>query len=316
MTAEPAANPDRSYVLTLVAPDAEAALRRVHPVLDESLCGAAVPLHAPGIRDEPTALDLPLDLPAGIEAEQYEATLRAEVDGLETDLLVQPAAGRRKRLLVADMESTLIREEMLDELADEIGERERISRITARAMNGELDFRDALRERVALLEGLPETLLDSMVERIHLDPGARFLVSTLASHGVATALVSGGFHRFADAVRDELQVETSQANRLEIIEGRLTGRVLEPILDRDAKVQALDRLCAEHEIERHEAVTVGDGANDLAMLRAAGLGVAYHGKPAVAAAARYRIDHGDLSTLLYYLGYRRETWRDRPEWPA
>lgn len=308
--------PERSHVLTLVATDAEASLRRVHPELDDRLCGAALPLHSPNAHGERTALDLALDLPTDEDAAHFEGRLRAALDGLETDLVVQPAEGRRKRLLVADMESTIIHNEMLDELAERVGAREKVSAITARAMNGELDFGDALRERVGLLEGLPASVLEESLGQIRLDDGSRVLVATLASAGVVTALVSGGFTFFAEHVRDELGFESCQANRLEIVDGVLTGRVVEPILDRDAKVRALDWLCAEHELDRSQAVTVGDGANDLPMLQASGLGVAYHGKRAVAAAARYRIDHGDLSTLLYFMGYRREEWRSSPTWPA
>lgn len=206
------------------------------------------------------------------------------------------------------MESTVIENEMLDELAQLVGAGEKVAAITARAMNGELDFRAALRERVGLLADLDASVLERCRGRIRIDSGARVLVATLKAHGVVTALVSGGFLCFAEPVAEELGFEHVQANRLELDSGRLTGRVLEPILDRDAKVQALEGLCRQYGLDRSEAVAIGDGANDLAMLGAAGFGVAYHGKPIVAEAAPQRIDAGDLSTLLYFLGYARESW--------
>ncbi|MEM1180269.1 MAG: phosphoserine phosphatase SerB [Acidobacteriota bacterium] len=224
------------------------------------------------------------------------------------DLAVRPADARPKRLLVADMESTIIENEMLDELATLVGAGNRVAEITARAMNGELDFREALQERVGLLEGLPLADVEASRAKIRLDPGARVLVSTLRAEGFKTALVSGGFMRFAEPVAEELGFGHCQANRLEDRDGHLTGRVLEPVLDRDAKVAALDRFCGEYDLGRPDAVTIGDGANDLSMLQSSGLGVAYRGKPAVAAAAPQRLDHGDLSVLLYFLGIPKRRW--------
>ncbi|MEO1083154.1 MAG: phosphoserine phosphatase SerB [Acidobacteriota bacterium] len=228
------------------------------------------------------------------------------------DLALQPAAGRSRRLLVADMESTIIENEMLDELATLVGAGERVAAVTARAMNGELDFREALRERVGLLAGLPLEALEGCRTRVRLDSGSRVLIATLRSEGFKTALVSGGFMRFAEPVAAQLGFDHCQANRLEARDGQLTGRVLEPVLDRDAKVQALDHFADLHGLNRADAVTVGDGANDLAMLQAAGLGVAYRGKPAVAAAAPQRLDAGDLSTLLFFLGIPKTRWVEDP----
>lgn len=289
------------HVLSLVATDrtapelvgaAVAALRSVDAVvadLDWLAGSVACDLHV-----------------SSVVPEVAEDAVREALRGLPVDFAVQPAAGRRKKLLVADMESTVIRNEMLDELADFVGLRERVEAITRRAMNGELDFRAALDERVALLKDLPLSTLEESMESIRFDPGARTLVATCRAHGVHTALVSGGFTFFADRVAERVGFHGARANVLEIDDDRLTGRVLEPIVDRDAKVRVLDELCDRLGIAHEQAVTVGDGANDLPMLRAAGLGVAFHGKPAVAASARFRIDHGDLSTLLYFQGYRSD----------
>jgi phosphoserine phosphatase len=225
------------------------------------------------------------------------------------DLLAQPCAGRKKKLLVADMEATIIANEMLDELAELRGLRAQISAITARAMNGELDFAAALKERVALLKDLPESALATVAARIRVNPGAAALVATMRANGAPTALVSGGFHVFADAIGGKLGFERIVANELVVEAGKLAGRVKEPILAREAKLATLTALAAEHGIPLAQSVAVGDGANDLTMLQAAGMGVAYHAKPAVAAQARLRVDHADLTALLYAQGYRRDEIR-------
>ncbi len=232
-----------------------------------------------------------------------------ESGGPPIDLLAQPYAGRRKKLLVADMEATIIANEMLDELAELRGLRAQISAITARAMNGELDFAAALKERVALLKDLPESALATVAARIRVNPGAAALVATMRADGAPTALVSGGFHVFADAIGAKLGFERIVANELLIEAGKLAGRVKEPILAREAKLATLTSLGAEHGIPLAASVAVGDGANDLAMLQAAGMGVAYHAKPAVAAQAQLRVDHADLTALLYAQGYHRDEIR-------
>ncbi len=220
------------------------------------------------------------------------------------DVAVQPSLGRRKRLLVADLESTLIQNEMLDELAEFVGKKTEVKAITARAMNGEIDFRAALRERVALLAGLPASVLTQVMARLIWMPGAHTLVATLRQHGVKTALLSGGFSFCVDWVKAQLGFEVAHANHFELAEGRLTGRVHEPILGREDKRRLLLELCAEHGFSPQDALAVGDGANDLPMLLTAGLGVAFRAKPRVAAAAPYRIVHGDLTALLFLQGYR------------
>lgn len=247
------------------------------------------------------ACDLPFD---GLAPEQAEAAARQALGGVAIDVIAQPTAFRRKRLLVADMESTIIRQEMLDELGDYVGLKDHIAAITARAMNGEIDFKGAVHERVALLKGLPETVLDEVWTRAELMPGAAALVSTMRANGATCALVSGGFRAFTARVRALLGFDDDQGNELEIADGALTGRALEPILDKDSKLQALLRYAGAARIRAEETMAVGDGANDLPMLLAAGLGVAYHAKPAVAAQARARVDHGDLTALLYAQGYR------------
>lgn len=250
---------------------------------------------APGV-----AYDLFFD---GADPGTVTGRVRAAIGGAAVDLAAQPVAGRRKRLLVADMESTVIRNEMLDELADFAGVRSRVEEITGRAMRGELDFAAAVRERVALLEGLPADVIERALERVEVDPGAAVLVATMKADGAFAALVSGGFDVFAEPIAHCLGFDAWRANRLEISGGRLTGRAGEPILGRDAKVWALEDYCSWLGAEPRQAAAVGDGANDLPLLGAAGLGVAYHAKPAVVAAARFGVRHGDLRTLLYYQGY-------------
>jgi phosphoserine phosphatase len=233
-----------------------------------------------------------------------EAAMRAAVGERPIDMVVQPAAGRRKRLLVADLESTVIENEMLEELADFLGLRAHVAEITKRAMNGEIDFVGALTERVALLRGMPESVLDKAAQRIRLMPGARALIATLRPAGVTTALVSGGFTTFADRVAADLGFDRVVANRLDIADGKLAGTVCPPIVTGATKHDTLVALAQELGVGLGETLAVGDGANDLPMLGAAGLGIAFHGKPAVAAASRWRIDHADLTALLYAQGYR------------
>jgi phosphoserine phosphatase len=223
------------------------------------------------------------------------------------DVNVVPSANRRKKLLIADMDSTIIDCECLDELADMAGIKAKVSAITERAMRGELEFAAALRERVAMLKGLPLTALQRVyAERIRLNPGAKTLVATMRKHGARTILVSGGFSYFTSRVAKDAGFHSDQANDLLDDGAALTGLVREPILGRKAKLAALENAVTSLGISAADALAVGDGANDLAMIQRAGLGVAYHAKPIVAAAARASINHGDLTALLYLQGYRDE----------
>lgn len=229
------------------------------------------------------------------------------LQGMGVDLAIQPAAGRRKRLLIADMDSTMIQQECIDELADEAGVGAHVAGITARAMNGELDFEAALRERVGLLKGLPEAVIAGVIrDRITLMPGGRALVATMKAQGGYAALVSGGFTAFTGAIAGVLGFDENRANTLLIEGGVLTGEVGLPILGRAAKVQALEEVSARLGITPAEAIAVGDGANDLGMLGLAGAGVALHAKPSVQAECDIRVNHGDLTALLYLQGYARE----------
>jgi len=242
-----------------------------------------------------------------LEAKAAEAALRRTLDGQPIDIVVQPQATRRKRLFLADMDSTMIGQECIDELADYVGLKKEVSEITERAMRGEIAFEPALRERVALLKNLPVNVVDEIIEkRITLTPGGRALVQTMRANGAYTCLVSGGFTLFTGPIGSKIGFHEHRSNRLIVEGGRLSGQVEEPILGREAKLATLIELRDRFSLAPHETMAVGDGANDLAMLGEAGLGVAFHAKPAVAAAAHARIDHADLSTLLYCQGYRAE----------
>ncbi|WP_426035653.1 phosphoserine phosphatase SerB [Cypionkella sp. TWP1-2-1b2] len=229
------------------------------------------------------------------------------LQGIGVDLVVQRAEGRRKKLLIADMDSTMIEQECIDELADEAGVGAYVAGITARAMNGELDFEDALRERVGLLKGLPATVIAQVVrDRITLMSGGPQLLATMKANGAHAALVSGGFTAFTSAIAGMLGFDENRANILLIEDNKLTGQVAEPILGRAAKVTALEEISTRLGISIADAIAVGDGANDLGMLGLAGAGVALHAKPAVAAQCDLRVNHGDLTALLYMQGYSRE----------
>ena len=242
-----------------------------------------------------------------LEAEDLaavRAALGPALDGQSVDWCVQPLEGRRKRLLIADMDSTIINVECLDELADFAGLKAEISAITERAMRGELPFEGALRERVAMLKGLPISALEETYDqRVRLNPGARTLVRTMVANGARCVLVSGGFNFFTVRVAAEAGFQADRANWLKSEKGHLTGEVGEPILGREAKLTALKEEAAAHGLELTQTIAIGDGANDLAMIEAAGLGVAYRAKPIVAAQAHARIDHCDLTALLYFQGY-------------
>jgi len=289
-----------AFVATLVANPS-------NPVLTPSLAEkAADAVKASGLYwlADGIACDIALRDDSDIEAAR--AALRTVIGDAPVDLAVQAAETRRKKLLIADMDSTMIGQECIDELAAEVGLKEKVATITARAMNGEIAFEPALRERVALLKGLPVSVIDEVIEkRITLTPGGRELIATMKAKGYYTALVSGGFTVFTSRIAATLGFHENRANILLDADGRLTGEVAEPILGKQAKVDALNEIAARLGISPEEAMAVGDGANDLGMLHLSGAGVALHAKPAVAAEAKIRIDHGDLTALLYLQGYRK-----------
>ena len=288
--------------LTLVGPDRDAASSIATRV------GAAVASIAGPIKEStvlgPGAVDLIF------EADSISPVRRAAgeaVGAAPVDVCVQPWAGRKKRLLVADMDSTIIGCECLDELADFAGLKAEVSAITERAMRGEIGFEGALRERVVMLKGLPTPALEQCyAQRVRLNPGARTLVATMDAHGARCVLVSGGFSFFTSRVAKAAGFQTDRANRLIEADGALTGEVAEPILGREAKLAALREEARALDLDMGETLAIGDGANDLAMIEAAGLGLAYRAKPLVAAQADARIDHADLTSVLYFQGYRAE----------
>jgi phosphoserine phosphatase len=247
------------------------------------------------------ALDLNFQ---GLAPAEAAPAVHAALIDLPTDINAQSASGRRKQLLIADMDSTIITNESLDSLANFIGIRDQVEPITARAMRGEIDVEAALQDRVRLFAGHPASLLDRLLnERIHLTGGAETLVRTMRGNGAFTALVSGGFTFVTEAVAAKVGFQTHRGNILLIENGVLTGAVANPILGKKAKLESLRAFCAERDLVADQVMAVGDGANDIPMLLGAGTGVAFHAKPAVAAATRFKIDHGDLTALLYLQGY-------------
>jgi phosphoserine phosphatase len=247
------------------------------------------------------------DLPfTGIVTSRGESIARAILKAAPVDVIAQSGEDRRKQVLVADMDATIILGETLDELAALAGVGDKVAAITARAMNGEIDFAVALRERVGLLAGQPSTLLEKVIPKMKLTPGARTLIATMKANGARAILVSGGFKFFTTVVAGACGFDESRANDLEIVDGKLTGRVIEPIKGRVAKREALMSAATRRRVPLDRTMAVGDGANDLEMLMTAGLGVAFHAKPTVAAQAKHRIDHNDLTALLFAQGYKRE----------
>jgi phosphoserine phosphatase len=240
------------------------------------------------------------------DAASTEQAGRAAIGNAPIDCLVQPVVGRRKQVLVADMESTVIENEMLDELADFVGLRAQVAEVTRRAMNGELDFAAALAERVVLLKDLPVAVLDEAYARVRLVPGAAALVATMRAAGAETALVSGGFGVFAEKVAARLGFARVVCNQLDLAGGRIAGTVAAPLVTAETKRRTLIEIAAARGAPLADTLAVGDGANDLPMLQTAGLGIAFRAKPSVAAAARWRVDHADLTALLFAQGYRHD----------
>jgi phosphoserine phosphatase len=282
-----------TFILTVVAQrEATSLTPALLNQIRNAVRGAPPVVLSPG-----EAADIPLSVPLDATA------LSAALEGKPVDAIVTKPRGRRKALLLADMDSTMIQGETLDELAGFAGIGEKIAAITRRAMNGELDFKAALRERVAMLRGLDLDALEKTWQQVRLTAGGRELVATMRARGALTALISGGFSFFTGKVAAQLGFDLHRSNTLLDDGTALTGQVAEPILDRDSKLQALNELAAQRGVKLHATLAVGDGANDLDMLQAAGLGVAFHAKPIVAREVRAKVDHADLRALLFAQGY-------------
>jgi len=280
-----------------------------NPALDSTIVdGALAVLPSPGparwLFNE-VAVDIPFT--GSEDVRGIENRLREARGDLPIDIVVQPQATRRKKLFLADMDSTMIGQECIDELADFAGLKAQVAAITERAMRGEIEFEPALRERVALLKDMPVSVVDEVLaKRITPTPGGRELVMTMRAHGAYTCLISGGFSLFTKTVAARIGFQENRANELMVRDGKFTGEVKEPVLGRATKLATLIELLESFDLDDIDTLVVGDGANDLGMIQHAGLGVAYHAKPTVAAAAAARIDHGDLTALLYAQWYRRE----------
>jgi phosphoserine phosphatase len=295
-------------VVTLIANPAQANLTQQHvdhvqTALSEANCVSS----SPSWLAQNIACDISFE---GEDIVTLRNKLQNDVSNFEIDSVIQPTAHRRKHLLLADMDSTIVIGETLDELAGIAGLKSRVAAITERAMRGELNFKEALRERVAMLKGLPAAALHETLESTELTSGARQLVQTMRANSAYTVLVSGGFKFFTDAVGKKVGFHEDRSNEMIIANGVLTGEVGDPILDRDAKLEALNSISAAKQIPIEETLTTGDGANDLPMILAAGLGVAFHAKPVVEEKAPAAIRYGDLTALLYLQGYRREEFSE------
>jgi len=291
-----------THVATLISSPAR-------PALDDAAIALAVGVLATAqdvrVLDPGIAVDIPFT-PSGADDKAVAVRLRTALKDHLVDVVVQPLTNRRKRLFIADMDSTIIEQECIDELAGYVGLKAHVAAITERAMRGEIAFEPALRERVALLKGLPVAVVDEVIaKRITLTPGGRTLTATMRANGARTCLVSGGFTLFTGPVAAMAGFDEHRGNTLIVEDGKLAGRVHEPVLGREAKLATLIELRDRLGLSAQDTFAAGDGANDLAMIEAAGLGVAYHAKPKVADAAHARIDHGDLTALLYLQGYAR-----------
>ena len=289
-----------ALVATLIAHPSNPVLT---PALGEA---AAAAVQASGLYWLADGVACDIALRDGADTAAAEAALLSVIGQAPIDLVIQQAETRRKKFVIADMDSTMIGQECIDELADLVGLKDKVATITARAMNGEIAFEPALRERVALLKGLPISVVDDVIaQRITLTSGGPELIATMKAKGFYSALVSGGFTVFTSRIAATLGFDENRANILLEKDGYLTGEVAEPILGKQAKVDALTQISAKLGISTDDVMAVGDGANDLGMLDLAGSGVALHAKPAVAAQAKMRIDHADLTALLYIQGYRK-----------
>jgi phosphoserine phosphatase len=291
-----------THVATLISDPAGSALDDAAVALAVGVLATAMDVH---VLDAGIAVDIPFT-PGGADDKAVTERLRTALKHHPIDVVVQPLAGRRKKLFVADMDSTMIEQECIDELADYVGLKAHVAAITDRAMRGDIAFEPALCERVGLLKGLPVAVPDEVIaKRITLTPGGRTLLATMRANGAHTCLVSGGFTLFTGPVAGMIGFDEHRGNTLIVQDDKLAGRVAEPVLGREAKRATLIELRDHLNLSAQDTLAAGDGANDLAMIEVAGLGVAYHAKPKVAEAAQARIDHGDLTALLYLQGYAR-----------
>lgn len=289
-----------SFVATLIAHPS-------NPILTSVVGeGVAKAILASGLYWLADGIACDIAIPDGVDLKIVEENIQREIAGKPIDFAIQNTDTRRKKMLIADMDSTMIEQECIDELAAEVGLKDKVSFITARAMNGEIEFDAALRERVGLLKGMSVDVVDEVIRsRITLMSGAKTLVSTMKQNGAYCALVSGGFTVFTGPISQEIGFDEHRSNVLLKKDGVLSGQVADPILGMQAKVDALNEISQRLGIEPQDAIAVGDGANDLGMLSLAGSGVALHAKPTVAAQAKIRLDYADLTALLYLQGYRK-----------
>jgi phosphoserine phosphatase len=294
------------YVLTLAVNSEFANLdTSAVAVATEALAKAEADVGALDWLADDIACDIPFD---GLSPATASTIVQAQLT--EVDIFAQPQSGRRKSLLLSDMDATMVTCETLDELAYFAGKKNEIAEITARAMNGEIAYDDSLRQRVAMLAGLSVDSLEKTLVRMELTPGARTLVQTMRKNGAFTALVSSGFKFFTRHIREQIGFHEDVSNEFEIKDGTLTGEIDGTIMNKDGKLSTLRRFAEQQGVALSDTVTVGDGANDLPMLQAAGLGIAFHAKPVVAASARFQIKHSDLTSVLYAQGYKRNEFVD------
>jgi len=291
-------------VLTLISNSADGALNADQvDVARQALDDIGAQTDAADWLSPREAVDIAFD---GAHNKDAEATVRQALNSLPIDVIAQSALRRKKKLIIADMDSTIVEGETLDELAEFAGLKDQIAALTKRAMNGEIGFGEALRTRVAMLEGLSESFLEETMKGVHLNPGARELICTMRENGAFTALISGGFSFFTDRIREQVGFHMSLGNKLEIIDAQLTGKVIPPVVDKDTKLEMLIDMAAGQELGMTDTFAIGDGANDVPMLKAAGMGTAYHGHPVARENARACLDHADLSGALFIQGYRRD----------